>query len=103
MGNLNGHIPLSPPTLVTLHELAAYRRMEDLENALESRGWGEAIFPRLVPLKNGAVILEPWDKHYGRDDITFDPQTLENAVLPIETPFSRIWLFEGIWRAVANV
>lgn len=103
MGNLSGRIPLSPPTLVTLHELSGYRCMEDLESTLETRSWGPAIFPRLVPVKNEAVILEPWDPDFRQDGITFDPQTLEKAVLPIEAPFSRIWLHKGIWRAIACV
>ncbi|MEW6670144.1 MAG: hypothetical protein AB1427_00490 [Thermodesulfobacteriota bacterium] len=101
--NLEGKIPLSPPTLVTLHELCGYRRLEDLESALESRCWGGACFPRLVPMKNGAVILEPWDRDYNRDDLAFDPRVLEKSVLPIETPFSRIWLDNGIWRPIAGV
>jgi 8-oxo-dGTP pyrophosphatase MutT (NUDIX family) len=101
MGNLDGGIPLSPPTLVTLHELSRYRRMKDLESSLESRSWGASLFPRLVPVENGAVILEPWDPHHRQDVITLDPQTLEKAVLPIEAPFSRIWLHNGIWRTVA--
>jgi len=103
MGNLDGRIPLSPPTLVTLHELSGYRRMKDFESALESRSWGASLFPRLVPMENGAVIIEPWDPHHRQDVITFDLQTLEKAVLPIEAPFSRIWLHKGIWRAVACV
>jgi 8-oxo-dGTP pyrophosphatase MutT (NUDIX family) len=101
MGNRDGRIPLSPPTLVTLHELSGYRQMKDLESALESRSWGVALFPRLVPVQNGAVILEPWDPAHRQDVITFDLQTLEKAVLPVEAPFSRIWLHKGIWRAVA--
>ena len=100
MENLDGRIPLSPPTLVTLYELSGYRRMKDLESALESRSWGAALFPRLVPVQNGAVILEPWDPKHRQDVVTFDLQTLEKAVLPIEAPFSRIWLHNGIWRAV---
>jgi 8-oxo-dGTP pyrophosphatase MutT (NUDIX family) len=103
MENLGGRVPLSPPTLVTLHELSGYRRIEDIEKDLETRAWGAALIPRLVPMQNGAVILEPWDPQHGRDDITFDPQTLAKAVLPIEAPFSRIWLNNGIWRAVARV
>ena len=103
MGNLDGRIPLSPPTLVTLYELSRYRRMRELENALESRNWGAALFPRLVPMQNGAVILEPWDPEHRQAVVTFDLQTLEKAVLPIEAPFSRIWLHKGIWRAVGCV
>lgn len=101
VGNLDGRIPLSPPTLVTLHELSRYPCMQDLERTLESRNWGAALFPRLVPVENGSVILEPWDPCHRQEVIAFNPQTLEKSVLPIEAPFSRIWLNNGIWRSVA--
>jgi len=100
LGNLDGVIPLSPPTLVTLHELSRYPCRADLESALESRSWGAALFPLMVPVENGAVILEPWDPHFREEVVALDPQTLEKSVLPIEAPFSRIWLYNGIWRAV---
>lgn len=99
--NLDGRIPLSPPTLVTLHELSGYRLLADLESAFETRPWGKAIFPRMIPLKNGAVILEPWDPLYRQDGSTFDPQMLAKAVRPVGAPFSRLWLDRGIWRPVA--
>ena len=60
------------------------------------------MLPRLIPLKAGAVILEPWDPQYRQKDINIDVERLEQTVLPIEEPFSRIWCHEGIWRAVAS-
>ncbi len=60
--NLDGTIPLSPPTLVTLHELLKYQSLKDLQTESRQRPWGQAIFPRLVPLAKGAIIVEPWMK-----------------------------------------
>lgn len=102
LGNLEGGIPLSPPTLVTLHQLLQYRKLSSLEEALKERQWGEAVFPRLIPLDDDAIILEPWDPDYRKEDVFIKTQTLETVVLPIDAPFSRLWLHDGIWRAVAR-
>jgi len=98
-GNHSGEIPLSPPTLVTLHELLAYQKLSDLKKEVETRQWGDARFPRLVPLKEGALILQPWDPaRYG--EVNVDTKTLEKMILPVAEPFSRLWLHDGIWRPV---
>jgi len=99
--NRNGKIPLSPPTLITLSELSKYPHWEDLQNEAEHRTWGETMLPRLIPLKAGAVILEPWDPQYRQKNVNIDVERLEQSVLPIGEPFSRIWCHEGIWRAIA--
>jgi hypothetical protein len=99
VGNLRGEIPLSPPTLITLHELLSYSTMEDLRKALEKRSWGEPLLPRLVRLPRGAVIVEPWDPMYS-EEFEIDEGRLEGAVPPLGEPFSRIWYHEGIWRPV---
>jgi 8-oxo-dGTP pyrophosphatase MutT (NUDIX family) len=97
--NYEGEIPLSPPTLVTLHELLAYKDLSELEKALKARPWGEARFPRLVPLPDGALILQPWDpRRYG--EVQVDSEELEKKILPVGAPFSRLWLNKGIWRPV---
>jgi hypothetical protein len=100
--NLAGRIPLSPPTLVTLQELLAYPDLETLERALETRDWGAAVFPRLVPLgkENGAVLLEPWDPLYDQEQPGIDPAALPAALLPAGEKFSRLWNGDGIWRPV---
>lgn len=98
-GNHSGEIPLSPPTLVTLHELLTYEKLSDLKREAETRSWGDARFPRLVPLKEGALILQPWDPmRYG--EVNVDTKKLEKMILPVGEPFSRLWLHEGIWRPV---
>jgi 8-oxo-dGTP pyrophosphatase MutT (NUDIX family) len=101
-GNLEGRTPLSPPTLVTLHELLTYPTLEALQGGLKDRGWGEPIFPRLVPLAKGAgsVIIEPWDPMYGREEVRLDAGKLPGALLPAGAPFSRLWKDGGIWKPV---
>jgi 8-oxo-dGTP pyrophosphatase MutT (NUDIX family) len=101
-GNLAGEIPLSPPTLITLHELLAYANLQDLAKETERRLWGEALLPRLIPFDKGAVILEPWDPLYSHKNIEIDPAGLLKALLPIGQPFSRILHHQGIWRPVGS-
>lgn len=96
--NLKGETPLSPPTLVTLHQLLRHRRAEDLKAALKGRSWGDPMLPRLLRLSKGAMIVEPWDPMY---DCEFEVgEDLESAVLPLGEPFSRIWFHKGLWRPV---
>jgi 8-oxo-dGTP pyrophosphatase MutT (NUDIX family) len=99
--NLAGSIPLSPPTLVTLHQLSKYKTIADLQTEAANRSWGQAIQPRLVPLPDGAVIVEPWDPQYHQKVINIDPEDLPSAVLPVGTSFSRIWLDQGIWKPIS--
>ncbi|MEA2039150.1 MAG: hypothetical protein U9N82_04910 [Thermodesulfobacteriota bacterium] len=97
--NLKGETPLSPPTLVTLHELLPYSNMDDLQKELKVRPWGETLFPRLIPLSEGGLILEPWDPMRNQE-IKIDGKALENLILPVGKPFSRIWNHKGTWKAV---
>jgi 8-oxo-dGTP pyrophosphatase MutT (NUDIX family) len=100
--NLDGRIPLSPPTLVTLQALLSYASLEALQMEIEARNWGDPIFPRLVPLEKGVgpLIIEPWDPMYGREDLRIDAGRLPGSVPPIGTPFSRLWNDGGIWKPV---
>ncbi len=98
--NLEGDVPLSPPTLVTLHEFLEYLCLAELKKELETRTWGEPRFPRMIRLPMGAIILQPWDP-MRYEEVDIDPEELEKAVLPVGEPFSRLWLHEGIWRPVA--
>ena len=99
-GNLSGTIPLSPPTLVTLHELSKYQTLKDLQIEAANRSWGQTIQPRLVPLPEGAVIVEPWDPMYHQKVINIDPEDLPTSVLLLGTSCSRIWLDQGIWKPI---
>jgi len=98
--NLEGKIPLSPPTLVTLHELLNYRHLKDLQAESRQRPWGQAILPRLMPLAKGAVIIEPWDPLYRDKEIRIAPDSLRHSILPVGEPFSRIWYDGILWRPV---
>ena len=101
-GNLDGEIPLSPPTLITLHQLLKYPALKDLEKEAKIRRWGTVFLPRLVPLDQGLVIVEPWDSQYNQKEIDINSNDLEASILPVGKSFSRIWYHNGIWRPVAN-
>ena len=98
--NMRGEIPLSPPTLVTLQELLQHKTLNELQGEVNQRGWGEPRLPRVIPVEKGAVILEPWDPMIHEKDVEFDLAALKKLVLPVGEPFSRLWLYEGIWRPV---
>jgi 8-oxo-dGTP pyrophosphatase MutT (NUDIX family) len=102
-GNLEGKIPLSPPAVITLHELSQYQNLNDLMKAAKVRRWGKPLLPRLIPLEKGAVIVEPWDSMYGHKKIHINGDQLSDAVLPIGKSFSRIWCQDGVWRPVKNL
>jgi 8-oxo-dGTP pyrophosphatase MutT (NUDIX family) len=98
--NLSGSIPLSPPTVVTLHQLLDYDGFADVMAEARGRSWGETIRPRMVKLEKGPVIIEPWDPRYGDERIDPDPKELKRHLVPAGEPFSRIWFHEGRWRPV---
>jgi 8-oxo-dGTP pyrophosphatase MutT (NUDIX family) len=98
--NLRGEIPLSPPTLVTLHELLQYKTLNELHEEVSRREWGQPRRPLVIRVEKGAVILEPWDPMIHEKDVKFDLAALKKLVLPVGEPFSRLWLYEGIWRPV---
>jgi len=101
-GNLAGTIPLSPPTLVTLHELLKYPNLEDLQIESKRRQWGQTIMPRLVPLVKGTVIVEPWDPMYREKEIIIYPEDLAASVLAVGEPFSRLWYDGRLWKPVGT-
>ena len=98
--NFCGRLPLSPPTLVTLQQLLSFRSLADLQKEMVYRTWGLAIFPRMIPLKDGAVLIEPWDADYDQPEIVIDAAGLKNALLPAGEPFSRIWYHQGLYRPI---
>lgn len=98
-GNLEGSIPLSPPTLITLNELLDYGTFEELKKETQGRPWGDPRQPIFLKFPKGAVIIQPWDPMYGRN-IEIDPDGLKDKIVPLGEPFSRIWLHEGIWRPI---
>ncbi|MGE5255256.1 MAG: NUDIX hydrolase [Hyphomicrobiales bacterium] len=101
--NVDGRVPLSPPTLVTLQELLSCPTLERLQYEAGRRGRGAPIFPRLISLEDnrGAVIIEPWDPLYGAETIRIDTEKLSASVLPAGEPFSRLWNDRGVWKPVS--
>jgi 8-oxo-dGTP pyrophosphatase MutT (NUDIX family) len=97
--NLSGTMPLSPPTLVTLHELLERQGTGTLGKKLRSRCWGPSRCPRLVPAPEGLLLLLPWDPMY--DDERSTAGASAGSVLDVGEPFSRMWLDAGVWRPVA--
>ena len=94
-GNLERKIPLSPPTLATLHELLQYTEFSSLRKELETRSWGEVRIPRLVPVDRGALLLLPWDPAYRDRKVKID--RIRKRPAPMGRPFSRIWYDGEIW------
>ncbi len=99
-GNLSGEIPLSPPTMVTLHQLLPYQNLKNLKQEIRTRKWGDALEPNMVITSAGPIILEPWDPEWTREAITVDKKYLMENILPVGAPMSRIWLHEDLWRPV---
>jgi len=98
-GNLKGDIPLSPPTLVTLHELFKFSSIKALKKEMKTRTWGKAILPRMIDSQQGKMLLEPWDPMFNQ---TVDIKTsgLKKMILPPGEPFSRLWFHGGLWKPV---
>ena len=101
VANAAGGIGLSPPTLVTLHALLKYDRHKALQEDISKRQWGAPLYPRMIPLAKGAVIVEPWDPEYAQARIDINPERLAKKLLPVGADFSRLWLNGGLWRPVA--
>ena len=99
--NLQGEIPLSPPTLVTLHELLQYANMRDLKKEVQARTWGETLLPRMFNVPTGKLIIEPWDP-MSKKKLEIGTIGLKMNCLPVGEPFSRLWYNRGIWRPVGN-
>jgi len=100
--NMAGRMPLSPPTLATLHELLSFPTVDRLMQDAAGRPWGEPILPRLCRLAepHGAVIVMPWDPMVSAAEIPIDPAQLEGRVLPVGEPFSRVWNLNGFCRPI---
>lgn len=97
VGNLEGRMLLSPPTLVTLNELYQFPTMEALAEEAEKRTWGRPRQPRVVCSSHRTLILLPWDPmRYEEGEIAVN--SLESRVVPIGAPFSRLWNHQGIWK-----
>ena len=99
--NLKGDIPLSPPTLVTLHELLMVQNKNPLEKDLQKRQWESPRIPLLIRSSRETMIVLPWDPMYGQGD-GLDVNTLTKVPLTVGEDFSRLWYQEGIWKPVQD-
>jgi 8-oxo-dGTP pyrophosphatase MutT (NUDIX family) len=100
--NERGSLPLSPPTLVTLHQMLPFPDLDTLVAESRSRSWPAPIMPRLCPLETGTLIIEPWDPDYASDTVCVDVQPLKEDYLPVGAPFSRLWRHQGLCRPVRH-
>jgi len=98
--NLRREMPLSPPALITLHELLQYRNLGDLKREMETRSWGEERMPRLIHLTQGALLIFPWDSMYNQEVETEKGGPNTEMILPLGEPISRLWDHEGVWMPV---
>ena len=97
-----GTLPLSPPTLVTLHQLLPFGDLEQLNAELRNRSWPGAIMPRQWPLENGFLLIAPWDPEYFAPRVSVAEKELDRAILPVGSTFSRLWYRQGICLPVAT-
>jgi 8-oxo-dGTP pyrophosphatase MutT (NUDIX family) len=102
LGNLRGELPLSPPALVTLHELLHYRQVKDLKKEMEDHPWGQPRLPIFRSSSAGLLIVLPWDPQYD-DGATINPAGLAKKRLAVGEPFSRLWFEDGVWRPVQTL
>lgn len=98
--NILGSLPLSPPTLVTLHELLPYEGLDQLMEDPRIFQWGDVRVPRLVSLSKGAVILLPSDPMYNDEEAKVSESCRRAQELLPGEPFSRLLLEKGIWRPI---
>ena len=99
--NLQNRLRLSPPTLVTLHQLLPFGDLSSLLTAVRNRPWGAPIEPRQIQFDTGAMVLEPWDPDHARKHPVVDTSQLAHRVLPVGAHFSRIWFNGDCWWPVA--
>ena len=96
--NLTGKVPLSPPTLLTLHQMLPYARQQSLVDAAACRSWGNPLQPRLISDGGEKIILEPWDPDYHRSQVRIQDLVLSLQVAPVGASFSKLWYSEGVWK-----
>jgi 8-oxo-dGTP pyrophosphatase MutT (NUDIX family) len=97
--NMKGSLRLSPPTLVTLHEMLKGQSFSDGVAGVERTLWGEPRTPRLIASSKGPFLLLPWDPVFGEAH-PMDQSAPETSGLPVGVGFSRLWLDNGIWRPI---
>ncbi len=97
--NARSDLPLSPPTLVTLHEIGFGNPSASELEKKNGDLWGRVQTPRLVLSSMGPILLLPWDPAF-KEERPIGKENLEKRVLGVGVPFSRLWMDQGIWRPV---
>ncbi|MFH1350308.1 MAG: hypothetical protein ABII26_05155 [Pseudomonadota bacterium] len=98
--NLRGDIPLSPPAVVTLHELLQYQDTAHLKKGIENFSWGGERMPRSTPCAEGPLLLLPWDPMYSGQVAVDSMKGMSGKILPLGEGFSRLWFNKGRWVPV---
>ena len=98
-GNQRGETPLSPPALVTLHELLSFGRSEDLKKEIKNRPWGRPRLSILKRFSEGELILLPGDPDYGKES-ELEPGIISKERISPGKTFTRLWCQDGIWSPV---
>lgn len=99
--NLDGIIPLSPPTMVTLTQLLKFKTFTHLKTEMKKRTWKSPVSPRMIFTPEGPVILEPWDPSFNSQE-GIDTKNVDRKVLSPGSRFSRIWCDKGIWKPISS-
>ena len=100
--NLSGKVPLSPPTLLTLHEMLPYARLQSILKDAAGRSWGNPLKPRLISDGGEKIILEPWDPDYHRSQVRLKDLVSGLQVAPVGASFSKLWYSEGVWKPLTS-
>lgn len=80
-----GEVELAPPTIVTLHDLAAHDSVDAVLAAARNRV-PERFFTRIAAVEGGAALLWAGDAGYETSDAT------------VPGPRNRLWMTEPEWR-----
>lgn len=100
--NQNGTLPLSPPTLVTLHELGILGSSGIKEILSRATDWGEPRIPRLIRTPSGPMLIMPWDPQYHQPAPEGFPLGGKHEKISPFSKFSRLLYCGGLWTPVGN-
>ena len=100
LGNHDGRMPLSPPTLATLHELLQFPDLDSLIRKAWDRPWGSPRLPRAMRSPWGPMLLMPWDPQYSSQGPFETWASHHPEYAPPLEPFSRLVHRDGIWLPI---
>jgi len=62
--NIEGTVPLSPPTLKTLEDVARFDTLDSFLSSLDGAERKPTVLPVSVTIANETVLIYPWDPEY---------------------------------------